>query len=176
MDPPAGGEGDLSPGAGTRQRCATVSRGLKQVSDLLHSSSQLPQWSRRPLKLTELLPPDQSVTSSTVPGAPHPRLLLDSPQPRCWPGGGCPPGSSGTGEKFSYVAAVPQLVQLLPQDYSNSSTPYRLFCPRFDGEESKTPSMCLVCGTVVCSHSCCQAELEWHHNGSLFYRPLLPWS
>jgi len=71
------------------------------------------------------------------------------------------------GQDYGYTAQVPQLIPL-PQDYSNLINSISSFtCPRSIGEESKTPSMCLVCGTVVCSHSyCCQAELDGQSVGA----------
>lgn len=37
----------------------------------------------------------------------------------------------------------------------------RCRCPSSDGDESRVPAMCLVCGTVVCSQSyCCQTDIE----------------
>ncbi len=40
--------------------------------------------------------------------------------------------------------------------------PVTLNCPPHpSGDDSRAPSMCLVCGEVVCSQSyCCQAELD----------------
>ena len=34
-------------------------------------------------------------------------------------------------------------------------------CPKSDGDDSRAPTMCLVCGTMLCSQSyCCQTEFE----------------
>lgn len=34
-------------------------------------------------------------------------------------------------------------------------------CPKSEGDDSKMPAMCLVCGKVICSQSyCCQTELN----------------
>ncbi|GAB1601270.1 E3 ubiquitin-protein ligase UBR2-like isoform X2 [Argonauta hians] len=50
----------------------------------------------------------------------------------------------------------------LPEDYSelmNQVSSYT--CPRSSGDESRVPTMCLVCGQVLCSHSyCCQVEVD----------------
>jgi E3 ubiquitin-protein ligase UBR2 len=115
-----------------------------------------------PLDLTQILPPDQEFVhlAKYLGLPPSPRLLLDSPftlvLARKW----MSHPAIKLGDTFSYVAAVPQLISL-PQDYSELINSISSFtCPRSVGEESKIPSMCLVCGTVVCSQSyCCQAEL-----------------
>jgi len=61
----------------------------------------------------------------------------------------------------SFTLQAPSLVSL-PDDYSELIHSVAGFtCPRSFGEESRAPSMCLVCGEVVCSHSyCCQVELD----------------
>ena len=34
-------------------------------------------------------------------------------------------------------------------------------CPKSDGDDSRAPTMCLVCGKMLCSQSyCCQTEFE----------------
>ena len=34
-------------------------------------------------------------------------------------------------------------------------------CPKSDGDDSRAPTMCLVCGTMLCSQSyCCQTEMD----------------
>ncbi len=34
-------------------------------------------------------------------------------------------------------------------------------CPKSDGDDSRAPTMCLVCGDMLCSQSyCCQTELD----------------
>lgn len=60
-----------------------------------------------------------------------------------------------------FQGTVPQLIDL-PRDYSELINSVSSFtCPRSLGDDSRAPSMCLVCGTVVCSQSyCCQAELD----------------
>ncbi|KAG1675618.1 E3 ubiquitin-protein ligase UBR2 [Nymphon striatum] len=60
-----------------------------------------------------------------------------------------------------YPLNVTQLVKL-PQDYSEVINSVSLFsCPKSEGDDSKMPAMCLVCGKVICSQSyCCQTELN----------------
>ena len=50
----------------------------------------------------------------------------------------------------------------LPKDYSELINSVSQFtCPNSDLEDSRTPTMCLVCGSMLCSQSyCCQTELE----------------
>ncbi|XP_017779265.1 PREDICTED: E3 ubiquitin-protein ligase UBR2 isoform X2 [Nicrophorus vespilloides] len=50
----------------------------------------------------------------------------------------------------------------LPQDYSELINTVSSFtCPNSDHEDSRNPTMCLVCGEVLCSQSyCCQTELN----------------
>jgi len=122
-----------------------------------------------PPELTEILPADQEFAHLTkyLGLSSSPRLLLDSPFTlvlvRRW----MSHPDLRLGQDYGYTAQVPQLIPL-PQDYSNLINSISSFtCPRSIGEESKTPSMCLVCGTVVCSHSyCCQAELDGQSVGA----------
>lgn len=60
-----------------------------------------------------------------------------------------------------YPLTVNQLV-VLPADYSELINDASLFtCPNSDGDDSRTPTMCLVCGRMLCSQSyCCQTELD----------------
>ncbi|XP_022244280.1 E3 ubiquitin-protein ligase UBR2-like isoform X1 [Limulus polyphemus] len=57
--------------------------------------------------------------------------------------------------------SINQLV-CLPSDYSELINNVSVFtCPNSDGEDSRSPTMCLVCGQILCSQSyCCQTELE----------------
>ncbi|XP_012250571.1 E3 ubiquitin-protein ligase UBR2 [Athalia rosae] len=50
----------------------------------------------------------------------------------------------------------------LPEDYSELINTVSLFtCPNNDREDSRNPTMCLVCGKMLCSQSyCCQTELN----------------
>uniref|UniRef100_A0A8C4PXU3 E3 ubiquitin-protein ligase n=1 Tax=Eptatretus burgeri TaxID=7764 RepID=A0A8C4PXU3_EPTBU len=56
----------------------------------------------------------------------------------------------------------------LPQDYSsliNKASRFR--CPHSDGEDNRTPTLCLVCGTILCSQCySCQAELDGEDVGA----------
>ncbi|KAH8387185.1 hypothetical protein KR093_005434 [Drosophila rubida] len=55
---------------------------------------------------------------------------------------------------------LPRLVTLY-EDYSDLiNSVSDIFCPNNEREEMKTPTMCLICGTILCGHSyCCQPEL-----------------
>lgn len=50
----------------------------------------------------------------------------------------------------------------LPKDYSELINTVSLFtCPNSDHEDSRNPTLCLVCGIMLCSQSyCCQKELD----------------
>ncbi|XP_011302105.1 E3 ubiquitin-protein ligase UBR2 [Fopius arisanus] len=50
----------------------------------------------------------------------------------------------------------------LPEDYSELINTVSLFtCPNSDKEDSRNPTMCLVCGEMLCSQTyCCQTELN----------------
>ncbi|XP_050524886.1 E3 ubiquitin-protein ligase UBR2 [Daktulosphaira vitifoliae] len=67
------------------------------------------------------------------------------------------------GEKipFKNWTQVNELVQL-PDDYSELINTVSMFtCPNSDHEDSRNPTMCLVCGAMLCSQSyCCQTELK----------------
>lgn len=56
---------------------------------------------------------------------------------------------------------INQLVEL-PSDYSELINTVSSFtCPNSDHEDSRNPTMCLVCGEILCSQSyCCQTELN----------------
>ncbi|XP_054160724.1 E3 ubiquitin-protein ligase UBR2-like isoform X2 [Oppia nitens] len=56
----------------------------------------------------------------------------------------------------------------LPNDYSDLINSVSQFtCPNSDGNDSRSPTMCLICGTILCSHSyCCQNDLEGTMVGS----------
>ncbi|XP_066252750.1 E3 ubiquitin-protein ligase UBR2 isoform X1 [Euwallacea similis] len=70
----------------------------------------------------------------------HPEVMQHTP-PQCLPG-------------------PPRLVDL-PEDYSELINAVSTFtCPN-NGEECRNPTMCLVCGEVLCSQSyCCQTEFK----------------
>lgn len=81
------------------------------------------------------------------------------------------------GEKIQFKdwRHINELVQL-PDDYSELINTVSMFtCPNSDHEDSRNPTMCLVCGAMLCSQSyCCQTEIKrvtvsnniWY---SLFY-------
>jgi len=121
-----------------------------------------------PPELTSLLPPDQEFVHLTkylaIPNSP--KHLLDSPfsllLAKKWanhPNVHIELSTDAPSLKF--VTTIPKLIDL-PEDYSELINNISNFsCPRSVGEESRIPSMCLVCGTVVCSQSyCCQTELD----------------
>ncbi|XP_060067571.1 E3 ubiquitin-protein ligase UBR2-like isoform X1 [Ylistrum balloti] len=62
---------------------------------------------------------------------------------------------------ISYPRRVNRLVTL-PEDYSELINEVSSFtCPKSDGDESRAPTMCLVCGKMLCSQSyCCQADVD----------------
>jgi len=64
-------------------------------------------------------------------------------------------------ELLRFPVAVNQLVPL-PKDYSELINRVSTFtCPKSDGDDSRAPTMCLVCGEMLCSQSyCCQTELK----------------
>ncbi|XP_011494451.1 PREDICTED: LOW QUALITY PROTEIN: E3 ubiquitin-protein ligase UBR2 [Ceratosolen solmsi marchali] len=56
---------------------------------------------------------------------------------------------------------INRLVEL-PEDYSELMNTVSMFiCPNSDKEDSRNPTMCLICGDMLCSQSyCCQIELN----------------
>lgn len=74
-------------------------------------------------------------------------------------------GSGGT--PVHHPLAVNRLVQL-PLDFSELINEASLFrCPNSDGDDSRSPALCLVCGTLLCSQSyCCQGELDGERVGA----------
>jgi len=121
-----------------------------------------------PPELTSLLPPDQEFYHLTrflaLPSSPN--LLLDSffslSLVKKWANHpNVHIALSNDSSNLNFVTTVPRLIDL-PEDYSELINNISNFsCPRSVGEESRIPSMCLVCGTVVCSQSyCCQTELD----------------
>ncbi|XP_074663047.1 E3 ubiquitin-protein ligase UBR2-like [Tubulanus polymorphus] len=61
----------------------------------------------------------------------------------------------------SYPTIINQLIDL-PNDYSDIINDASTFpCPKSDGDDSRAPTLCLVCGQLLCSQSyCCQTELD----------------
>lgn len=62
----------------------------------------------------------------------------------------------------------------LPEDYSvliNQASSFT--CPRSSGDQARAPTLCLVCGTLLCSQSyCCQTELDGDDLGACTYHAL----
>ena len=56
---------------------------------------------------------------------------------------------------------INQLIPL-PNDYMELINGVAQFtCPNSDGDDSRSPTMCLVCGEILCSQSyCCQTDLD----------------
>ncbi|XP_067091771.1 E3 ubiquitin-protein ligase UBR2 isoform X2 [Osmerus mordax] len=67
----------------------------------------------------------------------------------------------GGGSLVSFPRESNRLIDL-PDDYSaliNQASSFT--CPKSGGDKSRAPTLCLVCGTMLCSQSyCCQTELE----------------
>ncbi|XP_067640703.1 E3 ubiquitin-protein ligase UBR1 [Eurosta solidaginis] len=65
---------------------------------------------------------------------------------------------------------VPRLVDL-PEDYSDLINSVADFiCPNNEREEMKTPSLCLICGKIICGQSfCCQPDLDGRSVGACTY-------
>ncbi|ETE66935.1 E3 ubiquitin-protein ligase UBR2, partial [Ophiophagus hannah] len=67
----------------------------------------------------------------------------------------------------SYPRESNKLIEL-PEDYScliNQASNFS--CPKSGGDKSRAPTLCLVCGTMLCSQSyCCQTELEGEDVGA----------
>ena len=62
---------------------------------------------------------------------------------------------AGGKSNFRDLAAVNRLVNL-PDDYSELINTVSLFtCPNSDREDSRNPTMCLICGEMLCSQSYC---------------------
>ncbi|KAM4694775.1 LOW QUALITY PROTEIN: E3 ubiquitin-protein ligase UBR2 [Discoglossus pictus] len=56
----------------------------------------------------------------------------------------------------------------LPEDYSSLINQASNFsCPKSGGDKSRAPTLCLVCGTMLCSQSyCCQTDLDGEDVGA----------
>ncbi|XP_050407008.2 E3 ubiquitin-protein ligase UBR2 isoform X1 [Patella vulgata] len=61
---------------------------------------------------------------------------------------------------ITYPTRINQLVEL-PDDFSELINQASKFtCPKSDGDDSRAPTMCLVCGMMLCSQSyCCRTDL-----------------
>ncbi|XP_050074197.1 E3 ubiquitin-protein ligase UBR1 [Anopheles maculipalpis] len=77
------------------------------------------------------------------------------------------------GEPKALFQAAPPVRRLidLPEDYSDLINSVSLFtCPNNIRDDSRNPTMCLVCGVILCSQSfCCQKELDNSSVGSCTY-------
>ncbi|XP_015779169.1 PREDICTED: LOW QUALITY PROTEIN: E3 ubiquitin-protein ligase UBR2-like [Acropora digitifera] len=64
-------------------------------------------------------------------------------------------------ESLGYSIEANRLMKI-PMDYSELINEASLFtCPNSDGDDSRAPALCLVCGAMLCSQSyCCQTEVE----------------
>ncbi|KAM6956516.1 E3 ubiquitin-protein ligase UBR2 isoform 1-T1 [Aplochiton taeniatus] len=73
----------------------------------------------------------------------------------------------GAGVLISFPRQSNRLIEL-PDDYSaliNQASSFT--CPKSGGDKSRAPTLCLVCGTMLCSQSyCCQTELEGEDVGA----------
>uniref|UniRef100_A0A182N0G2 E3 ubiquitin-protein ligase n=1 Tax=Anopheles dirus TaxID=7168 RepID=A0A182N0G2_9DIPT len=76
----------------------------------------------------------------------------------------------GPAALFQTAPPVRQLIEL-PDDYSDLINSVSLFtCPNNIRDDSRNPTMCLVCGEILCSQSfCCQRELDKSSVGSCTY-------
>ncbi|KAM5262884.1 E3 ubiquitin-protein ligase UBR2 [Ctenodactylus gundi] len=73
----------------------------------------------------------------------------------------------GDRDAISYPRESNKLIDL-PEDYSSLINQASNFsCPKSGGDKSRAPTLCLVCGTLLCSQSyCCQTELEGEDVGA----------
>ncbi|BFG01682.1 E3 ubiquitin-protein ligase UBR1 [Drosophila madeirensis] len=84
--------------------------------------------------------------------ASHPHVLRQAEQ--------CSLGYGDPVEVLPCLRPLPALKKLF-DDYSDLiNSVSDIFCPNNEREEMKTPTMCLICGEVLCGQSyCCQPEL-----------------
>ena len=80
------------------------------------------------------------------------------------------PGMADKDKAIKEPLKINRLVDL-PEDYSELMNTVSLFaCPHSDKEDSRNPTMCLVCGDMLCSQSyCCQIELNKQMVGACTY-------
>ncbi|XP_045150705.1 E3 ubiquitin-protein ligase UBR2 [Echinops telfairi] len=73
----------------------------------------------------------------------------------------------GERDAISYPREPNRLLDL-PEDYSNLINQASNFsCPKSGGDKSRAPTLCLVCGALLCSQSyCCQTELDGEDVGA----------
>lgn len=64
-------------------------------------------------------------------------------------------------ESLGYSIEPNHLLKI-PVDYSELINQASMFtCPNSDGDDSRAPALCLICGEMLCSQSyCCQTEIE----------------
>ncbi|XP_039865848.1 E3 ubiquitin-protein ligase UBR2 isoform X2 [Simochromis diagramma] len=88
----------------------------------------------------------------------------------------CHPGVrqtlQGSGAIIRFPRESNRLIEL-PEDYSvlinqaSSFTSVNTQCPRSGGDKSRAPTLCLVCGCMLCSQSyCCQTEVDGEDVGA----------
>ncbi|XP_022603880.1 E3 ubiquitin-protein ligase UBR2 isoform X2 [Seriola dumerili] len=83
----------------------------------------------------------------------------------------CHPGVRQTLQGGGVIVRFPResnrLIEL-PEDYSvliNQASSFT--CPRSGGDKSRAPTLCLVCGSMLCSQSyCCQTEVDGEDVGA----------
>ncbi|KAL5008356.1 hypothetical protein ScPMuIL_013937 [Solemya velum] len=70
--------------------------------------------------------------------------------------------SGASSEKLVHYPLQCNELISLPEDYSDLINRVSSFtCPRSMGDDGRAPTMCLVCGKMVCSQSyCCQTDLD----------------
>lgn len=80
---------------------------------------------------------------------------------------------NGTDKTLSVVPYSPPVRRLinLPQDYSDVINSVSIFsCPNNGRDESRNPTMCLICNKILCSMTyCCQQELDNKRVGACTY-------
>uniref|UniRef100_A0A3Q3N794 E3 ubiquitin-protein ligase n=1 Tax=Labrus bergylta TaxID=56723 RepID=A0A3Q3N794_9LABR len=83
----------------------------------------------------------------------------------------CHPGVRQTLQGGGVIVRFPRVSNRLielPEDYSvliNQASSFT--CPRSGGDKSRAPTLCLVCGSMLCSQSyCCQTEVDGEDVGA----------
>ncbi|KAG8196917.1 hypothetical protein JTE90_027621 [Oedothorax gibbosus] len=121
---------------------------LQEIRD--NEFESLCQYLGFPTRIDELLS-STALKHLALSWARHPRttFLLTNPEPT--------PSDS----LVRHPLSINRLVNL-PNDYSDLINSVSYFaCPTSEGDDSRNPTMCLVCGDVLCSQSyCCQIELK----------------
>uniref|UniRef100_A0A669BGF9 E3 ubiquitin-protein ligase n=1 Tax=Oreochromis niloticus TaxID=8128 RepID=A0A669BGF9_ORENI len=109
----------------------------------------------------------KSISYSKLPG----KALPDTPVCVCVFSWCCHPGVRQTLQGGGAIIRFPResnrLIEL-PEDYSvliNQASSFT--CPRSGGDKSRAPTLCLVCGCMLCSQSyCCQTEVDGEDVGA----------